>query len=137
MPGENLPTEGTLEFNQDRQTASVTVTNIGDRQIIVGSHFHFFEVNKALRFDREKAYGMRIDTYSGAYTRFEPGDEMEVNLVAYAGNRVVHGFNGLVQGALDDESVRDEAFRRAREQGFMDGDSAEQASGEQGSEEDN
>ena len=132
IPGENLPAEGNLEFNQDRPSASVTVTNTGDRQIIVGSHFHFFEVNKALRFDREKAYGMRVDAYAGAYTRFEPGDEVEVNLVAYTGNRVVHGFNGLVEGALDDESDKEEAFRRAREQGFMDADSAEQSTTEEG-----
>ncbi len=127
IPGQNLPAEGNLELNGGRQSASVTVTNTGDRQIIVGSHFHFFEVNKALSFDREKAYGMRVDAYAGAYTRFEPGDEVDVNLVAYTGNRVVHGFNGLVEGALDDDSVRDEAFRRAREQGFMDQSSGEES----------
>lgn len=132
IPGENLPAEGNLELNEGHQSASVTVTNTGDRQIIVGSHFHFFEVNKALRFDRPTAYGMRVDAYAGAYTRFEPGDEVEVNLVAYAGNRIVHGFNGLVEGALDDESVKEAAFRRAREQGFMDQGSAEQSSGEEG-----
>ena len=75
---------------------------------------------------------MRVDAYAGAYTRFEPGDEVDVNLVAYTGNRIVHGFNGLVEGALDDDSVRDEAFRRAREQGFMDKGFAEQSSGEEG-----
>jgi urease subunit beta len=122
IPGENLPAEGTLEFNTGRETARVTVTNVGDRPVMVGSHFHFFEVNKALKFDREKAYGMRMDKPAGAYARFEPGDEHEIELVAYAGNRVVHGFNGLTEGALDDESVREEAFRRAREQGFMEED---------------
>ena len=91
IPGQNLPAEGNLELNGGRQSASVTVTNTGDRQIIVGSHFHFFEVNKALSFDREKAYGMRVDAYAGAYTRFEPGDEVDVNLVAYTGNRIVYG----------------------------------------------
>ena len=129
IPGENLPAEGTLEFNRGRQTNRVSVTNVGDRAIMVGSHFHFFEINKELKFDRAAAYGMRMDKPAGAYARFEPGDEHEIDLVAYAGNRVVRGFNGLVEGALDEESVREEAFRRARERGFMD----DAGSGEGGS----
>ncbi len=132
IPGENLPAEGTLEFNQGSEKTQVSVTNVGDRPIMVGSHFHFFEVNKALKFDREAAYGMRMDKPAGAYARFEPGDEHEIDLVAYAGNRVVHGFNGLTEGALDDAEVREEAFRRARERGFMDDGSGGQGSGEGG-----
>lgn len=119
QPGELLPAEGSIEYNATRETRNVTVTNTGDRQVMVGSHFHFFEANKALRFDRAEAYGMRLNILAGSYERFEPGDEREVSLIAYAGNRVVRGFNGLTEGSLDGEGVREEAFRRAREQGFM------------------
>jgi urease beta subunit len=119
QPGELLPAEGSVEYNAGRETRSVTVTNTGDRQVMVGSHFHFFEANKALRFDRAEAYGMRLNIPAGSYERFEPGDEREVSLMAYAGDRVVRGFNGLTEGSLDDEGVREEAFRRARERGFM------------------
>lgn len=119
QPGELLPAEGSVGYNAGRETRSVTVTNTGDRQVMVGSHFHFFEANKALAFDRAEAYGMRLNIPAGSYERFEPGDEREVSLVAYAGDRVVRGFNGLTEGSLDDERVREEAFRRAREQGFM------------------
>lgn len=129
MPGESLPGEGGLEFNQGRQTARVNVTNASDRPIMVGSHFHFFEVNKDLRFDRAAAYGMRMDKPAGAYARFEPGDEHEIDLVAYAGNRVVRGFNGLVEDALDDPQVKERAFERARERGFMDEDSGRRSPG--------
>jgi urease beta subunit len=119
IPGELLPAEGDVELNENRQTASLTVANTGDRPIQVGRHFHFFETNKALRFDRESAFGMRLDVPAGSSVRFEPGDEREVDLVSIGGRRVVHGFNGLTEGALEDPDVREEALRRAREKGFM------------------
>ncbi len=119
IPGEPLPREGEIELNEGRETVSVTVANTGDRPVQVGSHFHFFETNKALGFDRESAYGMRLDIPAGSSVRFEPGDEREVRLVKIGGRRIVHGFNGLTEGALDDPDVKEEAFRRAREEGYM------------------
>jgi urease beta subunit len=95
------------------------VANTGDRPIQVGSHFCFFEVNRALRFDRAAAYGMRLDVPAGTSVRFEPGDEREVRLVALGGRRVVRGLNGLIDGALDDPQVREQALARARDQGFL------------------
>ncbi|MGB3681757.1 MAG: urease subunit beta [Rubrobacteraceae bacterium] len=119
IPGESLPAEGEVELNADRETFTVTVSSVGDRPIQVGSHFHFFETNKALKFDREAAYGMRLNIPSGNAVRFEPGDEREVDLVAIGGRRVVRGMNGLTEGALDDPDVREAALERAREKGFM------------------
>jgi len=100
-PGEYLLADGEIEINAGRATARVVVANTGDRPIQVGSHFHFFEVNKALRFDRAAAYGMRLDIAAGTAMRFEPGEEKEAPLVAIAGARIVHGHNGKVNGALD------------------------------------
>lgn len=119
IPGELLPSEGNIELNAGRETNTVTVANTGDRPIQVGSHFHFFETNKGLRFDRERAYGMRLSIPAGTSVRFEPGDEREVELVSIGGRRIIRGLNGLTQGALDDESVKEAALGRAREQGFM------------------
>jgi urease subunit beta len=119
MPGEYLPAEGSVELNANRETTSLTVSNTGDRPVQVGSHFHFFEVNRALKFDRQAAYGMRLNIPAGTAVRFEPGDEREVELVALGGRRVVRGLNGLTEGALDDPEVREAAFQRARERGFM------------------
>ncbi len=119
IPGELLPGEGDVELNPGRDAVTLTAANTGDRPIQVGSHFCFFEVNRALRFDRALAYGMRLDVPAGTSVRFEPGDEREVRLVPLAGRRVVRGLNGLVEGALDDPNVREVAFRRARERGFM------------------
>lgn len=120
IPGEILPADGPdVELNAGRATATVTVANTGDRPIQVGSHFCFFEVNKALDFDRAAAYGMRLDVPAGTSVRFEPGDEREVGLVALGGRRVVRGLNGLIDGALDDPQVREQALARAREQGFL------------------
>ena len=121
IPGEILPADGPdVELNAGRATATVTVANTGDRPIQVGSHFCFFEVNKALRFDRAAAYGMRLDVPAGTSVRFEPGDERKVHLVALGGRRVVRGLNGLIDGALDDPQVREQALRRAHDQGFLD-----------------
>jgi urease subunit beta len=101
IPGELLPQPGTLTLNAGRPTTTLTVANQGDRPIQVGSHFHFFEVNAALQFDRAAARGMRLDIPAGTAVRFEPGDSREVTLVPLVGSRQVYGFNGLVNGALD------------------------------------
>jgi urease subunit gamma/beta len=115
-PGEILPAEGTIELSAGRATATLTVTNAGDRPVQVESHYHFFEVNRALEFDREASFGMRLDIPAGTAARFEPGDEKEVDLVALGGERVVHGLNGLTNG--DTAGDPQEAVRRANERGF-------------------
>lgn len=119
IPGELLLADEPVKINVRRETASVTVENTGDRPSQVGSHFHFFECNKALKFDRELAYGMRLDIPAGTAIRFEPGCEEDVDLVAYGGNQVLHGMGGLVEGDLNDEEVREAAFKRARKEGYM------------------
>jgi urease subunit beta len=101
IPGELLVDPGEIELNAGRETVTLTVANTGDRPIQVGSHFHFYEANKALSFDREKARGMRLDIPAGTAIRFEPGDEREVTLVPFVGSREVYGLNGLINGALD------------------------------------
>ncbi|ACB00415.1 urease, beta subunit [Picosynechococcus sp. PCC 7002] len=101
IPGELRPQPGEIELNAGRETKIVTVANSGDRPIQVGSHFHFFEVNRALRFDRAATKGMRLNIPAGTAVRFEPGDEKDVELVALAGRRHVYGLNNLVDGALD------------------------------------
>jgi urease subunit beta len=101
IPGELLIADGEIELNADRATVTVTVQNTGDRPIQVGSHFHFFEVNRALQFDRAQARGKRLDIPAGTAVRFEPGDERTVSLVPLAGQRWVYGLNGLINGSLD------------------------------------
>jgi len=101
IPGEMLVEPGDIELNVGRRTASVTVANSGDRPIQVGSHFHFFETNPALKFERQVGYGMRLNIAAGTAVRFEPGQERTVELVALAGDRKVYGFNAKVMGALD------------------------------------
>jgi len=101
IPGELFPAEGDIELNAGRETVTLTVANTGDRPIQVGSHFHFFEVNTALEFDRALAKGMRLDIPAGTAVRFEPGDEREVTLVPFVGSRQVYGLNALVNGPLD------------------------------------
>jgi urease subunit beta len=101
IPGEMLVEAGDIELNVGRATATVTVANSGDRPIQVGSHFHFFETNPALQFDRQTGYGMRLNIAAGTAVRFEPGQERTVELVALAGERQVYGFNAKVMGALD------------------------------------
>jgi urease subunit beta len=100
IPGEMLIEPGEIELNAGRRTVTVTVANSGDRPIQVGSHFHFYEVNEALQFDRELAYGMRLNIAAGTAVRFEPGQERTVELVELAGDRKVYGFNAKVMGAL-------------------------------------
>ena len=101
IPGELFPAEGDLELNAGRPTVILTVANTGDRPIQVGSHYHFYETNAALQFDRDKARGFRLDIPAGTAVRFEPGQSREVQLVAYAGARRVVGFRGQVNGALE------------------------------------
>ena len=100
-PGEMLVEPGELELNAGRPTLTLVVANTGDRPIQVGSHYHFFETNPALSFDREAARGFRLDIAAGTAVRFEPGQTRTVDLVPYAGARLVYGFNGQVMGALD------------------------------------
>lgn len=101
IPGELFVPDGDIELNIDRPVITLMVANSGDRPIQVGSHFHFYEVNRALLFDREAARGTRLDIPAGTAVRFEPGDERSVNLIPLAGSRQVYGFNGLINGALD------------------------------------
>ncbi|TVQ29233.1 MAG: urease subunit beta [Geminicoccaceae bacterium] len=100
IPGELFPAPGELVLNEGQKTVTLEVANAGDRPIQVGSHYHFFETNEALRFDRAKTRGMRLDIPAGTAVRFEPGQTREVTLVAYVGARKVYGFNQKVMGAL-------------------------------------
>jgi urease subunit beta len=100
IPGEMKVTAGELELNKDRRTVGIEVTNTGDRPIQVGSHYHFFETNDALSFDRKKAYGFRLNIAAGTAVRFEPGQSRKVELVELAGDRKVYGFAGKVMGKL-------------------------------------
>ncbi|MGH7429483.1 MAG: urease subunit beta [Candidatus Methylomirabilaceae bacterium] len=119
IPGEVILGEGDIIALHGRQTLELTASNTGDRPIQVGSHCHFFEANRALKFDREKSYGFRLQVPAGTAVRFEPGEAKRVTLVALGGNRVVYGINGLVNGKVDDPDVRQRALAAAREQGFM------------------
>ena len=100
IPGEIITHSGEIELNAGRDTITITVSNTGDRPVQVGSHFHFYEVNTALIFERESTKGMRLNIPAGTAVRFEPGDEKQVELVAFAGSREVYGFNNLVDGSL-------------------------------------
>lgn len=113
-----LAADGEIELNAGRQTATLLVANTGDRPVQIGSHAHFFEVNRALRFDRDAAYGMRLDIPAGTAVRFEPGQEQTVTLVELGGARRAHGMNAVVQGELDDPIVRAAARDRLAERGF-------------------
>ena len=101
IPGEYILAVGDITANAGRRTVELTVANTGDRPIQVGSHFHFFEVNEALLFDRQEAYGMRLNIPSGVAARFEPGDEKTVTLTELKGKRIVHGLNSKINGQLD------------------------------------
>jgi len=101
-PGEVMPADGEIELNARRPTVTLSVANRGDRPVQVGSHFHFYEVNDGLSFDRRQAFGMRLDIAAGSAVRFEPGQTREVTLVPFAGRRAVFGFNARVMGALDE-----------------------------------
>src|SRR5579872_3862340 len=100
IPGEIITKFGDIELNKGRKTVTLTVANAGDRPIQVGSHYHFFETNPALRFERERARGMRLDIRAGTAVRFEPGQTREITLVPYRGSRTVYGFSQSVMGKL-------------------------------------
>jgi urease beta subunit len=119
IPGQIFFAPGDIEAVKHRDTKEMTVKNSADRPIQVGSHCHFFEVNRGLVFDREQAFGFRLCIPAGTAARFEPGEEKRVMLVALAGNRTVHGINGLTDGALDDPNTKAQALKRAAEQGFI------------------
>jgi urease subunit gamma/beta len=119
VPGEIIPGGGDIEINAGRKRATIEVINTGDRAIQVRSHAHFFEVNRALKFDREKAYGMRLDRPSGTGMRFDPGAATQVELVAMAGKRLVLGFSQLTEGALDDPAVKAAALKKAKASGYQ------------------
>jgi urease subunit beta len=112
-PGEIITSPGEIVLNAGRETTSLEVANVGDRPIQIGSHFHFFEVNRALHFDRAVAYGLRLDIPAGTSVRFEPGEKRTVQLVPLAGRRVVRGLNGQVEGALDDPAIRARALEHS------------------------
>lgn len=116
--GQVFYADGDIVLNEGKRTETLIVTNVGDRPIQVGSHFHFFETNKYLDFDREKAFGMRLDIPSGTAVRFEPGEQKEVTLTEYDGNKIICGFNGLTMGSVDDERVKEAALKRGKELGF-------------------
>jgi urease beta subunit len=117
IPGEYVLGEGDIEANAGRRTTQLTVANTGDRPIQVGSHFHFFEANRALRFDRARAFGMRLNVPAGTAVRFEPGDEKIVTLVGLAGAREVYGLNALTEGSTA-EGRRAGSLSRAADGGF-------------------
>ncbi len=118
MPGQICPSDGDITLNAQRPTATVMVVNTGDRPIQVGSHYHFIEVNKALKFSRGAAYGMRLDIPAGTAVRFEPGEGKTVQLVAIAGGKVISGGNNLASGPVSDQG-RLEALRRVAQEGFQ------------------
>jgi urease beta subunit len=118
IPGEYFLADGEIIANEGRPTVEIEVINTGDRPIQVGSHFHFFEVNKALRFERTKAFGMRLDIPSGTAVRFEPGDDKRVTLVQIGGAGVVLGLNRLTSGPTSEQN-KAEAIRLAAERGFQ------------------
>jgi urease subunit beta/urease subunit gamma/beta len=118
-PGEWILSDEAVEINPGRRTCKLKVRNAGDRPIQVGSHFHFFEVNRALDFDRLNAMGMHLNVPGGMAVRFEPGDEKEVELVEFGGTKRVVGFNNLVDGGLTARWTVEEALRRAHDLGFL------------------
>ncbi len=117
-PGEVLCESGSLQLNAGRETKTLTVANLGDRPIQIGSHYHFLEVNRALQFDRSQAYGFRLDIPAGTAIRFEPGDTKTVSLVAIGGTRHIQGLNSLVNQALDAPNAKEMAMERVRRLGY-------------------
>lgn len=115
IPGQIFYAENEIELNAGRYKKTISVDNTGDRPIQIGSHFHFFEVNRALLFDRAATYGFRLDIPSGTAVRFEPGDSKDVGLVALGGNRSVRGLNNLTNGVLDNPETKDNAIKKAQE----------------------
>ena len=111
IPGEYIVDDGEIELNANKEIITIEVENKGDRPVQIGSHYHFFEVNSALSFDRNQAYGKRLDIAAGTSVRFEPGSIKSINLIDFGGQRYMSGFNGLVEGFLDDENVKAKAIQ--------------------------
>jgi urease beta subunit len=126
-PGEYFLDQraGPILANAGRNTLRLLVKNTGDRPVQVGSHYHFFEANRALSFDRSAAFGMRFNIPAGTAVRFEPGEEKDIELTEFGGARVIHGGNGLVGGAIADSSLQKRAIERARKDGFQSSGSSE------------
>ncbi len=120
IPGEYILKPGNIEVNAGRETITITVVNTGDRPVQVGSHFHFFEVNKMMEFNRSKAFGMRLNIAAGTAVRFEPGEEKEVVLVEFGGNKAIHGFSNLTSGAI--ATNKEHAVEKAATQNFKTND---------------
>ena len=114
IPGEYIVDEGEIELNSQKEITTIEVINKGDRPVQIGSHYHFFEVNSALAFDRNQAYGKRLDIAAGTSVRFEPGSIKKINLIDFGGRRYVSGFNGLVEGFLDDVNVKEKAMQNLK-----------------------
>ena len=117
-PGEYVLSANPITCNGNKKTITITVNNTGDRPCQIGSHTHFFEVNKALDFPREKAYGFRLNIPAGTSVRFEPGDSKEVELCEIGGKRIVYGFNGLTMGGLKSSIIKNASLQKARQAGF-------------------
>lgn len=117
-PGELDVVEGETEINAGRRKATIKVTNTGDRPIQIGSHYHFFETNKALDFDRAAAYGLRLDIPAGTAVRFEPGEAKEVTLTEFGGAQELYGLNDLTNGSANSQEDKEAALKRAREHGY-------------------
>ncbi len=118
IPGEIFPAAAGIVANAGRRTVQLVVANTGDRPVQIGAHYHFFEVNKALRFDRDKAFGMRLNIPSGTTQRFEPGEERTVTLVEILGKKIMRGLNSLTDGDMASQEVRKRALAQARARGF-------------------
>ena len=117
-PGQLLPAVGEIEINKGRRKASIEVTNTGDRPVQVGSHYHFFETNRALDFDREAAYGMHLDIPAGTAVRFEPGEAKQVSLTCFGGSQMLYGLNGLTNGSANSDDNKAQALQLARQRKF-------------------
>ena len=117
-PGEYILSANPITCNGNKKTITITVNNTGDRPCQIGSHTHFFEVNKALDFPREKAYGFRLNIPAGTSVRFEPGDSKEVELCELGGKRIVYGFNSLTMGGLKSSIIKNASLQKARQLGF-------------------
>src|SRR5712692_7461461 len=133
IPGEYLFDGGPIELNAGRPTCTLQVNNTGDRPVQIGSHFHFCEVNRALVFDRQAAYGMRLDLPAGTAVRLEPGEIKTVQLVALGGERAVYGGSALIMGLLDDPETKKRSLKRLREAGFGDSGKRDEEEPEQSS----
>jgi urease subunit gamma/beta len=118
IPGEIITPDDQIEINVGRRRVAIEVVNTGDRPVQIGSHYHFFETNRALKFDREKSFGMHLDIPAGTATRFEPGESKEVTLVTFGGTGEIQGLNSLTMGTTRNDAQKAAALRRARERGF-------------------